>query len=114
MEPSEPSRPILNLKCVDISDLISRMNIVMLEIGDWKIFQRSKFEITLDGQPYPALQLYFNSNTGVYLTRVWGKTFLKGEIAPNSLEEIRILCGQIFREGLACCPGNINTNLLTT
>ena len=95
MEPSEPSRPILNLKCVDFSDLISRMNIVMLEIGEWKIFQRSKFEITLDGQPYPALQLYFNSNTGVYLTRVWGKTFLKGEIAPNSLEEIRSLCGQI-------------------
>lgn len=112
-EPSESSRNMSNFRSSTFTELFSRLKITMLEIEDWVILQRSKFDITVDGQPYPALQLYLNSCTGVYLTRVWGKTCLKGEIIPNSLEEIRDLCDQMFGQGLAFCPGNINNDVAT-
>ena len=104
---------MFNFKSSSFTELFSRLQIAMLKIEDWIVIQRSKFDITVDGQPYPALQLYLNSRTGVHLTRVWGKTYLKGEIIPTSWAEIGDLCNQIFGQGLACCPGNMNNNLAT-
>ena len=112
-ELSDSSREMFNFKSSSFTELFSRLQIAMLKIEDWIVIQRSKFDITVDGQPYPALQLYLNSRTGVHLTRVWGRTCLKGEIIPNSWAEIGDLCNQIFGQGLACCPGNMNNNLAT-
>ena len=93
--------------------LVSRLKIAVLEIEDWVILQRSKFDIIVDGEPYPALQLYLNSRSGLYLTRVWGRTCSKGEINSNSYEDIGDLCNQVFGQGLACCPGKISNNVAT-
>ena len=71
--------------CAEFVGLLSRLEIVMVKIESWMILQRSVFDITVNGEPFPALQLYFNIKTGTYLTRVWGRTHSKGEILANDV-----------------------------
>ena len=91
--------------CAEFVGLLSRLEIVMVKIENWMILQRSVFDITVNGEPFPALQLYFNIKTGTYLTRVWGRTHSKGEILANDVTEFELLCNEMFAQGLACCPG---------
>ena len=91
--------------CADFVEVLSRLEIVMVKIENWMILQRSVFDITIDGEPYPAIQLYFNLKTGAYLTRVWGKTHSKGDILADDVTAFEMLCIEIFGQGLACCPG---------
>ena len=91
--------------CAELVGVLNRLELVMVKIEDWIILQRSVFDITMDGEPFPALQLYFNIKTGSHLTRVWGRTHSKGEIVKNDVTEFELLCNQIFAQGLACCPG---------
>ena len=50
--------------CAEFVGVLSRLEIVMVKIEDWMILQRSVFDITVDGEPFTALQLYFNIKTG--------------------------------------------------
>ena len=90
--------------CADFMGVLSRLEIVMVKIEDWMILQRSAFDIAVDGEPYPALQLYFNMKTGAYLTRVWGKTYSKGEILADDVTELGLLCNEIFGQNASSCP----------
>ena len=49
------------------TNMCSRLKLFVLEVEGWIILQRSKFDIVVDGEPYPALQLYLNTKTGMYL-----------------------------------------------
>ena len=80
----------------------------MVRIENWMILQRSAFDITVEGEPYPALQLYFNLKSGAYLTRVWGKTHSKEEIHHDDVTELEMLCNEIFARGLACHRAGVN------
>jgi hypothetical protein len=51
----------------------------------------------------PPLQVYVNIRTQNYLTRVWGRTRQKGQVAGTSALED--LCRTIFGPNTACCPG---------
>ena len=100
------SRGQLDINSAKIKEVLSRLQITTVKVEDWIILQRSRFDITVGGEPYSALQLYFNFQNSEYLTRVWGKTHSKGTI-NKSVTAFELLCNQIFGEGLACCPGQI-------
>ena len=89
--------------------MLYRMGIAKVKVEDWIILQRSRFDITVEGEPYSALQLYFNSQNGDYIIRVWGKTQSTGNIL-NNMREFELLCNKIFVQGLACCPGQIGND----
>ena len=82
------SSDCLAFHSTSFTNMCSRLKLFVLEVEGWIILQRSKFDIVVDGEPYPALQLYINSRTGMYLARVWGRTCLKGGVSPKSLTEI--------------------------
>ena len=86
------------------AEFLSRLKIAMVKIEDWVVLQRSRFDITMDDEPFTALQLYLNTQTRSYITRVWGKTHSKGTIT-GSVAELELLCNQIFAQGMTCCPG---------
>ena len=95
------------------TEVLSRLKIATVKIEGWVVLQRSRFDITMDDEPFIALQLYLNTQTGIYLTRVWGRTHSKGKIA-NSMTEIELLCNQIFAQGMTCCPGTSGNGVVDT
>ena len=97
----------LDISSSKFKAVLSRMGIYGVKIEDWIILQRSRFETIVDGEPYSALQLYYNSQNGQYIIRVWGKTHTTGRIENNCVGEIESLCKTIFAQGMACCPGHI-------
>ena len=86
------------------TDFLSKLKVTMVKIEDWVILQRSRFDITMDDEPFTALQLYLNTQTRAYITRVWARTFSKGT-TTGSMTEIEVLCNQTFAQGMSCCPG---------
>ena len=100
----------LDINSSKFNVVLFRMGIAKVKIEDWIVLQRSRFEVTVDGEPYSALQLYFNFQNGDYLIRVWGKTHSKGNIM-NSATEFESLCNYVFVQGLACCPGQIGNGV---
>ena len=99
-----------------VMEVVTRLGITMIQIEDWVILQRSKMDIVVNGEPYPALHLYINIKTRAFITRVWGRTHSKGDI--GDLSEVDEICGQSFAQGgLVCCPGHQevkDTDVLTT
>ena len=96
----------MDINSPKLNVVLFRMGIAKVTVENWMVLQRSTFDITVDGEPYSALQLFFNSHNGEYLIRVWGKTHSKGKIA-KSVAELELLCNNIFVKGPACCPGQI-------
>ena len=94
----------LDTSSYQFKEVLFRLQLVKVKIEDWIILQRSRFDISVSGEPYSALQMYIHSKSGGYLIRVWGKTHSKGKMI-KSLTDFESLCNQIFGEGLACCPG---------
>ena len=107
--PQTLQRGQMDINSPKLNVLLFRMGIAKVTIEDWIVLQHSTFDITVDGEPYSALQLYFNSQNGEYLIRVWGKTHSKGKIA-KSMAELELLCNNIFVKGPACCPGQIGND----
>ena len=93
-----------------LNAVLFRMGIAIVKIENWIILQRSRFETIVAGEPYSALQLYFNSQNGEYIIRVWGKTHSKGRIENDSEGEFESLCNTVFLQGMACCPGQIRNS----
>ena len=84
-----------------IKDISKNLDVTMVQIENWVILQRSKFDLTVNDEPYSALQLYINLKTRTFITRVWGKTHAKGEI--KNAEEMEETCQQTFAK--LTCPG---------
>ena len=106
MNSLEEPRGQLDMSSFQIKEVLFRLKISKMKVEDWIILQRSRFDITIDEEPYSALQVFFNSQNGAYIIRVWGKTHSKGKIM-KSVTEFELLCNKIFGEGLACCPGQV-------
>ena len=72
-----------------VKEVVAQFDVTMVQIEDWVILQRCKFDIIVNDEPYPALRLYINVKTRVFITRVWGQTHSKGDIDDISkVEEI--------------------------
>ena len=54
------SRGQLDINSAKIKEVLSRLQITTVKVEDWIILQRSRFDITVGGEPFSALQLYFN------------------------------------------------------
>ena len=102
-----------------VKEAIAEFGVIMVQIEDWIILRRSKFDIIVNDEPYSALHLYLNVKTHVFITRVWGRTHSKGDIFLRKAKEkcdisetteIKELCRQTFSEGLVCCPGHMEAN----
>ena len=99
-----------------VKEVVAQFDVTMVQIEDWVILQRCKFDIIVNDEPYPALRLYINVKTRVFITRVWGQTHSKGDI--DDISKGKEICCQTFgKGGLVCCPGHIEVsdkdNLLT-
>ena len=86
-----------------LKEAVARQDLVLVQIDDWVILQRSAFDIIVNEEPYLALQLYLNTKTFAYITRVWGRTHSRGSV-DRTLSDVEELCRNMFAKG-CCCPG---------
>ena len=99
MEPTTEVNVQTEISPVNLAKVLSKLELVAVEIEDWVIFHRSRFDMSVNEEPYLALQLYLNSKTGAFITRVWGRTCSRGNVANNE-SEIEGLCRKVFGSGI--------------
>ena len=61
---------------------------------DYLVVMRSDFDVTIEGEPYLALMLLYNTRDGKFMARIWNQTVFTGS-APN-LEQFVEACEKHF------------------
>ena len=95
----------------DFSTLICELKATVTLAEEWIIIQHSKFDLSIDSEPYHASQVLVNQKTKEFIIRVWGKTFKKGVIA--SITDLQGICKSALGTEATCCPGHYSGNLAT-
>jgi hypothetical protein len=68
----------------------------------WLLVQRKNSDLLVSGEPYHALQLLFNLESGGYLVRILGKTFARGSLKGNVEEAAEVLVTAVFHQTAVC------------
>ena len=95
----------------DFSNLVCELKATVTLAEEWIIIQHSKFDLSIESEPYHASQVLVNQKTKEFLIRVWGKTFKKGLIA--SITDLQDICKSALGTEATCCPGHYSGNMAT-
>ena len=79
---------MMDLMC--LSGILEKLRLSLVQVEEWILIQRMKFDLRIDEEPYHSVQVYANMETRKYVVRVWGRTSDKGEFKSD--EELRSLC----------------------
>ena len=72
--------------------ILSSLSLTSVTIGDFLVIMRSKFDLTISGEPYIGLVLLLNLKDGTYISRIWNQTVASGNVErPDQLREGFIL-----------------------
>jgi len=87
---------------LDVATVASEMGLAVVSVDAWMVVQRASFDLSLESEPYHAMQLMVNPSSRDYLVRIWGKTRSRGKV--RSGPALTELCREIF-EGVVACVG---------
>ena len=59
---------------VQKDQILKELSLTFVQLEDWLVIQRSRFEIRLNEEPFKVMEFYFQPRTGKYYQRVFGKT----------------------------------------
>ena len=68
------------LKWNEVLGALTNLSMTYVTIGDYIIIMNNKIDATICGEPYLALQLWFNIKSGKMISRIWDQTVAFGEI----------------------------------
>ena len=96
------SRP--DFEADDASVMLETLSLTSFLRNDYIIVTRPDFDVTVYGEPYIALMLFYNIKSGQYLARLWNKTLESGE--AMTLEHLADICERHFLQRPLClgCP----------
>ena len=98
-ETTSPPPPAMDLS--PLSFVLAELKLALIHVGaKWALLQSSDFDLTLENEPYHAIQVYVNTESRQYLVRVWGKTRERGDFRQAS--ELQTLCRNVFSRRVAC------------
>ncbi len=107
MKSESAAPPVLDLSSA--AGVLSELEIVSIQIEDWAILQKSKFDVCVDDDPFSAVQVFVNLATLEYSLRVWGRTLERGHIGQGESDGgstgLGDLCRAAFGPDVAFCPG---------
>jgi hypothetical protein len=89
----------------EFSSLVRRLRLMCVRVDDWVLVQRNSFDVTVDREPYHAIQFYFDLVGRIYLYRVWGRTVCRGVAADN--QDLLDACTKIFSGQTRPCQGKV-------
>ena len=72
------------IKWAEIESALTDLCLKWMTIGDYLVVVNDKCDVTIGGEPYLALQLWFNVKTGKIINRIWGQTVSSGKVARVS------------------------------
>ena len=97
--PVEKLQPQINLKeekeqlateeeaaageALDVASVASAMGLAVVSVDGWMVVQRASFDLSLESEPYHAMQLMVNPASRDYLVRIWGKTRSRGKVSSR-------------------------------
>ena len=97
--PVEKLQPQINLKeekehlateeeaageAMDVASVASAMGLAVVSVDGWMVVQRASFDLSLESEPYHAMQLMVNPASRDYLVRIWGKTRSRGKVRSRN------------------------------
>ena len=75
--------------------ILGRLSLRWVTVGGYVVIMNSQVDATIGGEPYLALQLWFNVKSGKIIRRIWDQTVAVEEVS-NGLE-FREACMSHFR-----------------
>ena len=68
----------------EVLSALSNLSLKWVTIGDYVVVMNSEIDATIGGEPYLALQLWFNIKSGKIISRVWDQTVVFGKAVSVS------------------------------
>ena len=81
-------------------DACITLNLTPVKLGGYLIVFNSDFDLLLCGEPYVALMLFFNIDSGKFIARIWNETITVGTVA--TVEQLIEACRGFFIRGKPC------------
>ena len=83
-----------------VSQCIKQLSLSCVELGDYIMIINSKFDSFIDDEPYLALMVIMNTQSGICKVKLWNRTLFAGRI--NSLDKLVQVCKENFGQGKPC------------
>ena len=72
------------IKWTELENALSELCLKWITIGDYVVVMNNKCDVTIGGEPYLVLQLWFNVKSGKMIKRIWDQTISSGNVAEVS------------------------------
>ena len=95
------------IRWTEVESALTDLCLKYMTIEDYIVVMNSKCDITIGGEPYLALQLWFNVKSGKIIYRIWDQTVSSGKV--TSVSQFVEACNSHFK-GRPCvgCPVTID------
>ena len=97
---SLPSSAKQKIDLVEAKGVLASMSLISVTFGHYLLVMRSQYDVMLSGEPYVALMLWLNVETGKFVTRIWNQTAARGE--AMTIEQFAEACHTHFSQGKPC------------
>ena len=87
----------------EAESVCGRLSLTSVSLGKYLVLMRSGFDLVIAGEPYLALMLLLDLDSGKFLTRIWNQTITRG--CALSLEEFVEACETFFAHNGKPCLG---------
>ena len=77
--------------------MLASLSLTSVTFGRFLLVMRSECDVIIGGEPYVALMLWLNVDTGKFITRIWNQSVSTGD-APN-LNQFMEACQTHFGQG---------------
>ena len=96
-----PQEPKPRYGQAEVESVCGRLSLSSVSLGKYLVVMRSGFDVVIAGEPYLALMLLLELDSGKFLTRIWNQTITRG--CALSLEGFVEACETFFaRNGKPC------------
>ena len=80
--------------------VLASMSLTSVPFGRYLLVMRTECDVIIGGEPYVALVLWLNLETGKFMARIWNQTVTAGDAV--SLEKFTEACQTHFSQGKPC------------
>ena len=84
----------------EAKNAVANLNLTCVMVGTFLVIMKSDFDIIMSGEPYIALMLMLNLESGKYISRMWNQTIAAGSASQR--EELTEVCKNTFYHGRPC------------
>ena len=84
----------------EVRSALIALGLTSIMFEDYLLIMKTKFDMTIAGEPYHARTMLYNTKTGRLLSRIWGRTVISTNVL--TLDELEERCKQHFQGGRLC------------